>query len=147
MITTIEELDLIYINRERYTIDWAFNNAQEKLNKMTFDLVKEEDGSYLRDREFKKHKWYARIFLNALGFITVLEFILSVLLVYMVSEISHTGDVFLATRGFSISVILVFAFIKVFLEQYLIRPKVEAFGWQLYRKTVNQVKDFLHNIK
>jgi hypothetical protein len=41
---------------------------------------------------------------------------------------------------FSFSVLLVFAFLKVFVEQYLLRPTLERFGWALYRRTINDLK-------
>lgn len=143
MIGTLEELEAIYKSRHQYSIEWAFKNAQEKLNNMTVEFIHEyQDEKCSEIKAMRRNKWYTRIFHNTLGFITILEFILSVLLVYFISEMSHVGQVFLQSRGFSISVILVFAFIKVFLEQYYLKPRIESFGWKLYKGSVENVKNY-----
>jgi predicted DNA-binding transcriptional regulator len=41
----------------------------------------------------------------------------------------------------SLSVITIFAFLKVFLERYLLKPRLEEVGWKVYLKTVNVLKD------
>lgn len=146
-----EELENIYEYRHQYSIEWAFKDAQEKIDKMHKIIRMESNSDEIdyKDRldyeisseALKRNRWYSNIFQKVFSFVTVLEFLASVLLVLFVSELSHQGEVFISSQLFSLSVVIVFAFIKVFLEQYFIRPKIELLGWSMYQKTVNTLKE------
>lgn len=133
----IQELETVYEDRQQYSINWAFREAQHKVSEF-FD-----EGTKKQQDVMSRNKWYSRIFQTSLHFLSVVEFLISVLLVLFVSSLSHAGSEIVSTRMFSASVILVFAFIKVFLEQYLIRPKVEEFGWRIYQRIIALVKEFM----
>jgi plasmid maintenance system killer protein len=140
-----EEMEDVYENRHRYSIEWAYKDAQDKLDKMidkySDKTALEMSEVYrLESKKLSRQKWYSSVFRNTLSFITVLEFLLSVILVLLVSEVSHQGEMFVSTRMFSFSVIMVFAFIKVFIEQYVLRPSIEKFGWRLYQRTIDALK-------
>ncbi|WP_105619712.1 hypothetical protein [Vallitalea okinawensis] len=154
-----EQFDDIYENREQYNISWAFKDAQEKLNEYKEHVVdqkvkkqcslckKIKKGEYHSFQskshlEIKKQKVLSSIFSHVHGFMNFLEIILSVLLVLVISEISH-GD-FIVHQG--AMVVIVFAFIKVFIEHYVLKPQLEAFGWQLYKNSVNVLKSLLNDI-
>lgn len=143
------DLEHIYENRHQYSIEWAYKEAQEKLDTIR-NHISEESKDQIQSKHMRcKHvlrinKWFSSIFQNTFTVITVLEFVLSILLVLIVSEFSHQGEAFVASRFFSFSVVLVFAFIKVFIEQYFLRPTIERIGWRLYQKTVESLKSLTH---
>lgn len=150
-IKVFEELENIYEYRHQYSIEWAFKDAQDKMDKM-HEIIGKESGSDKHDDKerldyeissevLRRNKWYANIFQKVFSFMTILEFLASVLLVLFVSELSHQGEAFISSQLFSLSVVIVFAFMKVFLEQYFIRPKMELLGWSMYQKTVNTLKE------
>ncbi|MBI9012383.1 MAG: hypothetical protein JEZ08_09175 [Clostridiales bacterium] len=153
-----EQFDEIYNNKEQYNISWAFRDAQEKLNGFKEEVVDEQikkkcllcknkdnsayslfqEKSYLA---IKRQRLIANVFENAHTLITILEFILSVILVMVVSEISHSDTLVIESRLFSMWVVIIFAFFKVIIEQFLLRPKMEAFGWKLYANSVDLLRN------
>jgi hypothetical protein len=146
MYKYFEELEEVYKDRHQYSMEWAYNQAQDKLDEMLgmvaddrFLAISEKTKRAHR-RELNKGKWYTRIFKNTYNLVTIFEFIMSVLLVLFVSELSHQGEAFLSTRMFSFSVVIVFAFIKVFIEHFLLRPTIEKLGWHMYNKTIKNLK-------
>jgi hypothetical protein len=140
MIETLVELDNIYDQREKYSVEWAFRNAHVKINQMfkhlSFDSKFREDKAcdILRSTTF-----YGSVIEKSMTLLTVLEFLFSVLMVIGITEMSHIGETSIHSKNFSFLVIIVFALIKVFFEQFLLRPKMEALGWRLYRKTVHNM--------
>lgn len=157
-----EYLDEVYRNKEKYNMLWALKDAQEKLNIYRKEVVDEKIKSKCKgckklNAEYKIYQSSShsqirkqRIITNIFGLshqlISVLEILLSVILVMAISAISH-GD-FLAhgTRGFSVAVIIIFAFIKVFIEQLFLKPRVESLGWKLYKNSVQVLKQLTEQI-
>lgn len=141
-----EELEDIYANRQQYDIEWAYSNAQAKLDEMKKTLCEktlvEMQAERKESKIIKKNQWYASIFKNLFQLITVLEFLISLGLVLVLSELSHQGAGAMTTKLFSMSVVVVFAFMKVFLEQHFLRPSVEKLGWSMYRKTIIDLKAY-----
>lgn len=153
-----EQFDEIYDNKEQYNISWAFKDAQEKLNGFKEEVVdkqikkkcllcKNKDNSAYNSFQeksylaIKRQRLIANVFENAHTVMTILEFILSVILVLVVSEFSHSETLVMESRLFSIWVVIIFAFLKVIIEQFLLRPKVEAFGWKLYANSVDLLRN------
>lgn len=154
-----DKFEDVYENRHQYSIEWAFKDAQNKLDEFkekTIDgklkkkclLCKDQskiNKKYIKFKkdsmyELKKQRWYSRLFSNSYTLLTVIEFILSIMLVLIVSEISHSSGAAVESEIFSLSVVTIFAFLKVFLERYLIKPKLEQIGWKIYLRTVNVLK-------
>jgi len=158
-----EQFDEIYDNKEQYNISWAFKDAQEKLDGFKEEVVdkqikkkcllcKNKDNSAFdsfQEKSYlaiKRQKFITNVFENAHTLMTILEFILSVILVLVVSEISHSETLVIESRLFSMWVVIIFAFLKVVLEQFLLRPKVEAFGWKLYANSVDMLRNLTQEL-
>lgn len=154
-----EQFDDIYENKDKYNLTWAFRDAQEKLDdyrvqvidvelKSKCILCKNKRTANKNYAELKlksvshrrKHRFFSSVFDNANNFLSIFEFLLSFLLVILISEISHSGEEIVLTKAFSAYVFIIFAFIKVVLEQFILRPKMEHLGWKMYKKSVNRLK-------
>lgn len=152
-----EYFDEIYDNREQYNMAWAFKDAQDRLNEYKEEVIdnsvkdqckvcqklKSEFRSYQSKShsQIKRQRMISSIFTNVAGFINVLEILLSVILVLVISEISHGDMIVHSTRAFSVAVVIVFAFIKVFIEQMILKPQIENLGWKMYKNSVETLKN------
>ncbi|MCH4888126.1 hypothetical protein EZV73_11115 [Acidaminobacter sp. JC074] len=157
-----DQFDEIYTNREQYNLSWAFKDAQDKLDDYKKDVVdtkikkecifsktlnKEyERFRYKNHSEIRKQKMISSIFMNTHGLLNVLEILLSVILVILISNVSHSEMLGHGTELFSALVVIVFAFIKVFLEQLVLKPRMEALGWQMYKRSVDVLKSLSEDI-
>ena len=152
-----QQFDDIYENKDKYNISWAFKDAQNKLDRFKEEVVdkqiktkcrlsKDKDSSVYdafqekSSMAIKKQKFLTNVFEKSHALITIIEFVLSVILVLIVSEFSHSESLVIESRMFSMWVVITFAFIKVIIEQFLLRPKVEELGWQLYANSVSLLK-------
>jgi len=153
------DFDTILEDREKYNIDWAFKDAQEKLDKFSNEIIQDKiknkcflckNTSYSEEAFskysktsrllLKRQKTQARLFSNMFWFMTVIEFILSIILVVGISKISHTGEGMVDSELLGIFIVVTFAFIKVFIERFFLKPRLEEFGWQLYERSINHLK-------
>ncbi|MCT4621733.1 MAG: hypothetical protein N4A62_20390 [Marinisporobacter sp.] len=156
------EFDEIYENRHKYSIEWAYENAQGKLDSFRDELINtrlkkkccfcnskkriDDDFKSLQKSShmaLKKQKWYSRVFSNMYSILTFIEMILSVILVLTISKLSHAGEAMLHTEILSFWVAITFAFMKVFIERYLLKPKLEALGWRFYLNSVKLIKNMI----
>jgi len=87
-----------------------------------------------------KQRLYYRLFSNSYTFLTVIEIILSILLVLAVSKASHSGEKAIQSRVFSMCIVMVFAFLKVFLERCFLKPRIEQLGWKMYLKSTEVLR-------
>lgn len=138
-----EQFDKIYENRKQYNMSWAFKNAQEKLNDYKAEIA---DDKLTNKFELKKQKMITSIFSNAYNLVNILEILLSVILVLVVSELSHGDFIAHGTKMFSVWVVIIFAFIKVFLEQLFLRPKIEVLGWKMYKNSIDTLKGLSNDL-
>lgn len=158
-----DQFDEIYENKEQYNISWAFKDAQDKLDGFKEEVVdkkikkkcllcKDKDGSLYDTFQAKsslairRQKFITNVFEKSHTFMTIMEFILSVILVLIVSEISHNESFVVESRVFSMWVVITFAFLKVIIEQFLLRPKVEELGWRLYANSVVMLKNLTEEL-
>ena len=141
---------------------WAFKDAQEKLDNYKKDVVDtemKEQCSFCKKMnkeyksyqskshsEIKKQRMISSIFSNVHGFINFIEIILSVILVLVISEISHGDFIVHGSKAFSVWVVVVFAFIKVFIEQWVLKPQIEHLGWKMYQNSVNVLRNLTSDI-
>jgi hypothetical protein len=149
--------DEVYENKEQYNMEWAFKDAQEKMDDFHEEVIQQKmkrkyrltngfTGMYQTfhddtSRAINKQKWLSRVFSNTYTLLTLLEFLISVIFVLLISEISHSGVEVISSPVFSAWVVIIFAFIKVFIEHFYIRPRMENMGWHLYRRSVEMLKD------
>jgi len=152
------EFSEIAENEHKYNLNWAYKNSQNKFNQLSKKILEkkierkkqknldkkiiEEYSVILNRRKLIEKRLKRRFklfsFMNSL--ISVIDVILSIILVLVISEISHKGELYLSSEVLSGLFVFFFAFLKVTLEKYLIAPKVEKFGWKLYERSINQYK-------
>jgi hypothetical protein len=154
------EIDEIYDDRHQYNIEWAFENAQEKMDIFNEKVIdkklknkcflcgkkKNMDTKFkglqkLGKKEIKKAKRYSRIFRHVYSIITFLEIIISILLVLGLSHISHSGAEMIHSTYISLLFAVVFAFFKVVIERYFVKPRIDSLGWEMYRRSTNRLKE------
>jgi hypothetical protein len=154
------EIDEIYDDRHQYNIEWAFENAQEKMDIFNEKVIdkklknkcflcgkkKNMDTKFkglqkLGKKEIKKAKRYSRIFRHVYSIITFLEIIISILLVLGLSHISHSGAEMIHSTYISLLFAVVFAFFKVVIERYFVKPRIDSLGWAMYRRSTNRLKE------
>lgn len=157
--TYFKEFDAILEDREKYNIDWAFKDAQKKLDVFNDDIIqnkikkkcflcknkKHSEKAFDKYSEnslkmLKKQKMQARLFSNMFWVMTAIEFILSIILVLGISEISHTGEGMVDSEVLGLFIVVTFAFLKVFIERFLLKPRLEEFGWQLYERSIKYLR-------
>jgi hypothetical protein len=131
--------DDIYNKKEQYSVQWAFESGQEKLNQIVEAFRGEGyctiniENSY--KKKLKRNKQINNLLNRLFGLLTVFETVISVLLVLVVSQISHSLDLMIGSEVLSVLLLVTFAFIKVFLENRVIRRGMEAVSWYLYKKS------------
>ncbi|MCM1991747.1 hypothetical protein [Oceanirhabdus seepicola] len=152
------ELSEIAENEHKYNLNWAYKNSQSKFNQLSKEILEkklerkkqdnldrkiiEEYSVILKVRKRienglkRKSKLFS--FMNSL--ISLIDVIISIILVLVISEISHKGELYLSSEVLSGLFVFFFAFLKVTLEKYFIAPKVEKLGWKLYEHSINQYK-------
>ncbi|WP_432667124.1 hypothetical protein R9X47_12055 [Wukongibacter baidiensis] len=154
-----DEIDDVYHNREKYSIEWAFEDAQNKLNQFSDEIIegqlkpkllKHSNNEKLKDafEELKilnkglkkKTKWYSRLFSNVYLLISMVEIVISLILVIGLSHVSHSGDVFINSAALSVLFVGTVAFLKVTLEKYLVKPKIDRWGWGLYIRSSKKLR-------
>lgn len=141
--TSLKYFDDIYSNKEQYRAEWAFTDAQNKLNsfakeyKCTNCCTKEI--SKRLSKKIKRNKMLNQIFAKLHLGITICETIISALFVLVVSEISHSVDVLIESQMLSLYFLMAFALIKVLFENNFIRPAFERLSWRVYHYSYNAV--------
>lgn len=143
----IDNLNEVYETKEKHNLSWAFKNAQELVDEAksnyACDLEEIPNGEIEVSQDNREQKWvrrnkvYTQIFAAIPSVLTYVEFALSVFLVILISNISHSVDVAIESRIFSFWVVFTFAAIKVFIDSIFIKPGVEKWGWELYKKSVD----------
>lgn len=155
-IKEFDRLEDIYDSRERYKLEWAYEYAQSTFNRIHSDMeefilnkVKNETRIFLRkvkeylnqDKKIKKDiKFNFGLFSYAKVLVSVIELILSVILIIFISNMSHSTESMIENHNLAIIVVISFALIKIFLEKQGLGPKIERYGWSLYEKTLQEIK-------
>jgi len=156
------EFEDVLENKNKYKIEWAFKDAQVKLDTLNEDVINTKlkrecmfcknqnkiNNKFIGLRSesnelLKKQRWYSRLFSNMFALLTILEFITSIILVMAVSKISHSGENWVESQLIGLWIVTIFAFIKVFLEKYYVRPRIDHIGWSLYEKSILSLKAML----
>lgn len=158
--TFFNDLNEIYDERHRYSLEWAFEDAQNRLDAFKADVIdnklkskckmcKEQSGvqegfNGLQKQSksiLKKTKWYSRLFSNMFMILNFVEIMLSIGLVVGLSKLSHSGEALIESEMISFWFIVIFAFLKVAIERYQIKPRIDAWGWSLYAKSAETLKE------
>lgn len=89
----------------------------------------------------RKSRWVARLFSNMYSVLSVVEMLISFLLVMGLSEISHSSAAHIDSKTLSIIFAGTFAFLKVIIERYWVKPIIEKWGWGLYNRSILRLKE------
>jgi len=162
---TFEYFEEIYRQKQRYNITWAFKDAQERIDSfMTttsencktsccskFEEVLKRGENLSSFRKFsmkaaKRAKWFSRLFGNLHGILTAAEMILSVVLVIVLSALSHRAGAHMESELMGTIVVVLFAFFKVVLERWFVKPAFDEWGWMLYRRSTKNLYDYIVDI-
>eukprot|EP00764_Aduncisulcus_paluster_P013365 gnl/Carplike_NY0171/6785_a9335_123.p1 GENE.gnl/Carplike_NY0171/6785_a9335_123~~gnl/Carplike_NY0171/6785_a9335_123.p1 ORF type:complete len:207 (+),score=13.56 gnl/Carplike_NY0171/6785_a9335_123:223-843(+) len=154
------DLNDIHANRHQYSLEWAFQDAQGRLDDFKAQVIDKKlknkcqacksrqnvqdsfTGLEKKSKTIlKKTKWYGRLFANMFMILSFVEIMLSIGLVMGLSKLSHSGEAFIESEMISFWFITVFAFLKVAIERYQIKPRIDAWGWTLYEKSAKTLKE------
>lgn len=154
------DLNEIHDNRHRYSLEWAFEDAQNRLDTFKADFIDgklkskcklckaktevQEGYNGLQEQSkniLKKAKWYSRLFTNMFMILSIVEIILSIGLVVGLSKLSHSGEALIESEMISFWFIVTFAFLKVAIERYQVKPRIDAWGWSLYAKSAETLRE------
>ncbi|WP_432664174.1 hypothetical protein R9X47_27040 [Wukongibacter baidiensis] len=157
-----DEIEEVYRDRERYSMHWAFENAQDKINdfyiQVTEGRIKDELQSYegkykiltefgkldkINKKRIKQIKRVFRMYSTISSLVSIIDIIISLILILIISEISHRGEYLITSAYLSVLFVIFFALLKVTLEKYYIMPRVERLGWKLYNKATMKFKKYL----
>ena len=152
-------IDMIYESREQYNLEWAFDDAQEKLNDFTAKVIDKEiepmingcgeEGNIkkafkelqkMNSSVKKKIKWYFRLFSNMYLLLSIVEIAISLVLVIGLSKLSHHGEGLIGSASMSMLFVGLVAFFKVTIEKYIVKPKIDEWGWKLYYMSAKKIR-------
>jgi len=158
--TFFNDLNEIHDNRHRYSLEWAFEDAQNRLDTFKSDVIDKKlkskcklckaksgvqegyNGLQKQSKNIlKKTKWYSRLFSNMFMILNFVEIMLSIGLVVGLSKLSHSGEALIESEMISFWFIVTFAFLKVAIERYQIKPRIDAWGWSLYSKSTQTLQE------
>ena len=161
------DLESIGINNEMYELHRALHKTQEALHEVSFDLIKkrlvpqldilrkrisnasseslhiERDIAEIWEIEKIKEKVMernARVFKTLSYAVSVIDIIISVVLIVLISKIAHVGEKFLNSPLMITLFIVVVALIKVLFDRYVVIPQVHRMGWKQFRERVEKVE-------
>ncbi|BBE31624.1 hypothetical protein OSSY52_17650 [Tepiditoga spiralis] len=156
-----EEIEIIYNEKDKYNLHWAYKNAQEKFNEAFFDIMDEhikpeiskykdkiQDEQILRIKKIslkmkKKLKRRFEIFSIASSFVFFIDVLFSIILILIISKLTNQGKSIINSATLSSLFIAFMAFSKITINKFLISPKVKKFGWNMYKKSINKYKKIL----
>jgi len=160
--TEISYFNSIYEQREKYDLEWAFKNAQQKIDNTYIKLCEAEKDlscTSVKDaynnqnnlneplkRVVKFSKESGRmysIFAYIHQILSLIEIIMSVLLVMFISNLSHQSEALIESEVLSVCVVIIFALFKVFIERKILQPKLIKWGWKAYRASYIKLFNFL----
>jgi len=135
--SNLEYFNDIYEKRESYSLRWAFEDAQQKVDELRAGCKKEgvcPKAVQKTSKQLKRGKLLCRLFSHIGALLTGLEMIVSVLLVLALTALSHSVDSMIQSEMLSVYFLVAIAFVKVIAESRFVRPQIENLGWLLYRR-------------
>lgn len=132
-------------NNERHSLKWAFKRANEAFN---FDQLKHPQHQtdcfiayddvvsevYIKAKE-KLNNLSRRFSYLSIG-VSISDIAISVLLILLVTVLSHRADELFNTLVFSTMFIGAIAFTKVSVDRFAIIPFIDGYGWKQFNNTI-----------
>lgn len=155
MSSLFNDFNQIHEEREKYNLHWAYKNANEafkftELKRKTpstpacksFTTYDEVAQTVVKRAETRVNR-FSRIFsLLSLG-VSLLDIVISVILILIVTQIAHEAGYLFETVLLSTIFIAVVALIKVSLDRFFIIPTIDRWGWQFYDRMVQYTRQEL----
>ncbi len=157
------ELLAIHDARDRHDLHWAFEHAQAQFLELStlaehwcphhpdadhdpeLDTVAEDlaelDAS--RGRRVAKLRRTAWVFGALSAFVSTVDIVVSVVLILLITQISHASDSLIASALLGLLVITVVAGVKVSLDRFWLIPRIKRWGWGLYARAVDNFEGLL----
>lgn len=136
--------------KHKHNLKWALKKASDEftydqLKKAqppidcfgTFDVVVSEVRKVSKS---KINNLSRRFSLLSLA-VSLLDIMVSVVLILMVTMLSHFGDKVFNTVVFSTLFIALVALAKVSLDRFAIIPLIDRYGWKLFDKSINYARE------
>lgn len=156
-----KEMNDIYENREKYNLKWAYDYSHGLVDAFLYDnifsVIKEK--TMLNTEEEYQEKIIRRIDIvehivtkkmnNYKRIDFVLAFFELVLSVMLVLAVHIVTEIFIHNYEEYISasiIVLIFALVKVFAEDKILKPFLEKHGWKIYKKNIKIVQENLDQV-
>ena len=144
-----DEFDEIHAEREKYNLHWAFKKAHDAFQFNELKKSKESSkeacfkeydvvAKYVVDQAINRFNWFSRSFSILNYGVSVLDIVISVILILAVTQISHSihFDTLLLATMF----IAFVALVKVSLDRFFIIPTIDRWGWSFFRRMINYTR-------
>ena len=152
----------IYRQRNRYKLHWAFENAELTFKSVYLDIIetkliprcagfkkKSKILKEIRELKLAQIKEVAQMqrlekrFSILSTVITVADLVVLLALIFLVTFVSHMGEIFLHSFLLNIGFLGLLTAVKVVVDLYVISPRVDKWGWKLYKEEVDKLKKSL----
>ncbi|MHA1992277.1 MAG: hypothetical protein ACW98A_14995 [Candidatus Hodarchaeales archaeon] len=142
-----DDFQHIHEEREKHNLHWAYKNANEAFrfteyrktsSKHTCSsfVTYDEVAQTVRKQAKQRIKRFSRIFSYLSHGVSFLDIIISVILILVVTQISHEAGYFFDTVLLSTMFIAVVALLKVSLDRFFIIPTIDRWGWRFYDRMI-----------
>lgn len=147
--TVCRELHEIYLNRERFSLHWAFKKAnesviirQEKIGQKIESIIPDYKEIFANtSNRTKLRVRRTRNIFNFFSFlISFLDIAISVALILLVTFLSQKIEHMIESVLLNILFIGIIALVKVSLDRFVIIPMIDRWGWKQYLKSINLMK-------
>lgn len=149
MDNLFNEFKAIESNKHQHNLKWAMKRAQEEF---TYDQLKkahkqtdcfgvfDEVVEALRSDSKSKINNLSKRFSILSNVVSLLDILISVVLIVIVSMLSHLGDKVFDTVLISSLFLATVALTKVSLDRFAIMPLIDSYGWKLFHKSINYAR-------
>ena len=136
--------------KEKHNLKWAFKKANTDFNFEELQKVQPKSDCFVayddvvcavhKQSKAKINNFSRRFSLLSLG-VSLLDIAVSVLLILIVTILSHIGDRVFDTLLFSTIFIALIALTKVSLDRFAIMPVIDRYGWILFNRTIAYARE------
>jgi hypothetical protein len=154
------DLETIHANHARYNLDWAFEQARlrfagfydsatARYERTVGDASgggPDERVDAVARRGLRALAWSSRVFSLLSILVSVVDIAISVVLILVISKISHYTDSMIGSATVALAVVALVALFKVTLDRFVILPMVHRWGWRRFGVALGRNKRILSNL-
>lgn len=153
----LSKLEIIYIERKKYSLGWAFENANnmvidklEKAKSVRYDLV-ENSQSQISSEEVSRVfrtdiSQTANRFKRLYRITQFLEILVSIILIVRVTLFAQTIERPLNSIIFTPIFIVIIALTKVLVDRFYMKPRIDRWGWDQYHNVIHIIERKIFHI-